>query len=866
MDKRRYIYSLSLILLLIVVAAGWFATDYLGDKARQEIIGESQASILTLSTHISSTLDNLGGAAESLAGSPLIASALPSKGAQELEHANSALDRYNSSLKISVSYLMDADGLTVAASNRHDPDSFLGESYRFRPYFQEAAKGRAGHYFAMGITSGKRGYYASHPVQDRSGAVVGVVTMKRNLDEMETFISKYPFCFLISPEGIIFLSSTPSMVLKSLWPLDEATRGKLIASRQFGDKPFEAVMEKEIADGTEVALNENGYFVSRAKIGRDGWSIVLLTPTDRIRVYKLAGILATISIGFLIIVFLGTVYAIDQSHETMRQNEEHRRLLLNAAGEGIFGIDTAGQLTFVNPAALSMLGFSEEEMIGRDVHNLIHHSHKDGSRYSVEDCPMYNSCAQATNTHVADEILWRKDGSSFPVEYASMPITKDGRLMGAVVTFSDITARKRAEKALRESEEKYRSIFDNAPLGLLHINKEGVMTSCNDKLVEIIGSSREALIGLKMLDLPDKKIVGAVKQALDGKSGYYDDDYRSFTSHKVTPIHALFAPIIFEKGEIIGGIGIIDDITERKRAEEVLRESEERFRQVVDNMSEVFWLRSADNLNVLYVSPAYERIWGRTRQSLYDNPDSFIDSVADEDKPMVIERFNAYLEGGSFDLEYRIVRPDGGIRWVWSKSFPVRDDQGNIVRHTGMGMDITEHKQAQEKIHQMAYHDYLTSLPNRKLFSDRLHIALAQAQRNQRGVTVILLDIDHFKDVNDTLGHDVGDLLLKAAAERLSATLRKSDTVARYGGDEFALILPDLKEVESVIRVGRKIVDSFREPFLLGTHQLIATTSIGIALYPDDGTDEATLLKNADIAMYQAKQTGRNRYKIFEKS
>ena len=120
--------------------------------------------------------------------------------------------------------------------------------------------------------------------------------------------------------------------------------------------------------------------------------------------------------------------------------------------------------------------------------------------------------------------------------------------------------------------------------------------------------------------------------------------------------------------------------------------------------------------------------------------------------------------------------------------------------------------------------------------------------------------------MNDTLGHDAGDLLLKAAAERLSATLRRSDTVARYGGDEFALILPDLKEVESVIRVARKIADSFREPFLLGTHQLIATTSIGIAVYPDDGTDEVTLLKNADIAMYQAKQTGRNRYKIFEKS
>jgi diguanylate cyclase (GGDEF)-like protein len=120
--------------------------------------------------------------------------------------------------------------------------------------------------------------------------------------------------------------------------------------------------------------------------------------------------------------------------------------------------------------------------------------------------------------------------------------------------------------------------------------------------------------------------------------------------------------------------------------------------------------------------------------------------------------------------------------------------------------------------------------------------------------------------VNDTFGHDVGDLLLMTAAERLSAALRKGDTVARYGGDEFTLILTGPKEVESVIRVARKIVCSFRKPFLIGTHQLIVTTSIGITVYPGDGTDEAILLKNADIAMYQAKQTGRNRFKIFEKS
>ena len=147
--------------------------------------------------------------------------------------------------------------------------------------------------------------------------------------------------------------------------------------------------------------------------------------------------------------------------EALQKSEESKRLLLHAVGDGIFGVDATGQVTFVNPAALRMLGFSVEEMLGQNAHALIHHSHKDGSNYPDEDCPMYASYTQATENHVTDEMLWRKDGSSFPVEYSSMPIINDGKVMGAVVTFRDITKRKQAEEALHRSEEKYRTIIEN---------------------------------------------------------------------------------------------------------------------------------------------------------------------------------------------------------------------------------------------------------------------------------------------------------------------------------------------------------------------------------------------------------------------
>jgi diguanylate cyclase (GGDEF)-like protein len=175
------------------------------------------------------------------------------------------------------------------------------------------------------------------------------------------------------------------------------------------------------------------------------------------------------------------------------------------------------------------------------------------------------------------------------------------------------------------------------------------------------------------------------------------------------------------------------------------------------------------------------------------------------------------------------------------------------------------YRKAEVTVRHMAYHDFLTGLPNRKLFSDRLNIALARAQRNQKIVGIAMLDLDHFKDVNDTLGHHKGDLLLKATAERLYADLRKGDTIARFGGDEFVLILPDLNSIEDAIHIAQKIIDSFSKPFLIGNHQLVMTTSLGIAVYPHDGTDDDILLRNADIAMYQAKQAGRARYELYEK-
>lgn len=463
--SQRRLFVLTGILSIAVLSGGWVMTAYLGNQALRGVTDESEASLLTLAIYISSELDKIEGAAKSLSGSPHIAPALLSRSPSDLMQANAALDRYNSALGVSVSYLMDAGGLTLASSNRQEPDSFVGQSYHFRPYFIKALKGTPDRYFGVGVTTGKRGFYASHPVRSPNGRIIGVVAMKKDLDETGTFLRKYPNCFLVSPAGIIFLSSRPEMLFKSLWPVPEETRKVLAASKQFGIHPFDALYSKEMTNGDTIDFQGNEYLVFRKVLDRDGWSVVFLISTDRIRIYKTIGIMSTLSLCLLISIFSGVIYLTEKSRQTIRHSEKRYRTLFNSANDAILIMkDTT--LTDCNDLTLKMFGCTREQIIGKSLEAFSPPLQPDG-RNSREKILEKIHQAMAGEPQFFEWKHCRCDGTPFDAEVSLSSIqVYDEVLIQSFVR--DITERKRME-------EEIAALSLSDPLTGLY-NRRGFMT------------------------------------------------------------------------------------------------------------------------------------------------------------------------------------------------------------------------------------------------------------------------------------------------------------------------------------------------------------------------------------------------------
>jgi diguanylate cyclase (GGDEF)-like protein/PAS domain S-box-containing protein len=760
-----------------------------------------------------------------------------------------------------------------------------------------------------------------------------------------------------------------------------------------------------------------------------------------------------------------------------RRNE----LILESAGEGIFGINSRGDHIFINRAGSRMLGYGEGELAGRHSHPIWHHSRADETPYPEEKCNIYRTARDGVSRQVDDEVFWKKDGTPVPVEYTTTPIREGGDIVGTVVTFRDVTERKQAEESLkrayagletkvrertrelarandelrmevaerkraveliRKSKElsdalnnlgtvihssldigeilqrvveegakslkvdasmiglledgifrihyvyrlpdaflsrtltrnelrglhhaaeagdavafndafnderlnrrfvremgirslivapitirnkiegaityyglsrriefgeehldfarklgasvslalenarlynalqkaeklsasrfkQLQTIYDTAPVGLCFIDTNLRYVSINRRLAEINDVSIEKTIGRGISEVVKDEPGAAQRiEALVIKAIQTGEPVENVEIVRKTKeafiVSSNFYPVTDQAGAVAGVNIVVQDISQRKRAEEALRKSERRLNAILNSISDMAWFKDREGRFIL-VNDAFAASAGKKADDLPGKTDFDVWPKNLAEKYIADDR-EVMHKGVRKRFEEPLAGTDGMNRWIETIKTPIYDETGAVTGTVGIARDVTDRKRMEEEIRHMAQHDALTGLPNRRLFLDLLKVEIAQARRHRTKLAVLFLDLDRFKEINDTLGHETGDQLLKEVARRFRKTIRESDTVARIGGDEFNMVLSDIAVAEGVSEIAVKIVKSLADPVIIGGHELHISTSVGVSIFPDDSEEIETLLRYADIAMYHAKESGRNTFRFYNPS
>ena len=421
------------------------------------------------------------------------------------------------------------------------------------------------------------------------------------------------------------------------------------------------------------------------------------------------------------------------------------------------------------------------------------------------------------------------------------------------------------------NDQQFRSLVQHALDIIAILEADGTIRYINPAVEKTLGHKTEALIGTEIFDLvhPDdtEQVSASFAEILQNpRTKRISMKFRARDAGGFSHYIELVGTNLHDVPTVRGIVINARDVTERELAEEILRESEEKFRLLAENAQDLIYLyRLSPTSGFQYVSPSATTISGYRPEEYYADPELLFKLVHEDDRHLV-ERFwrspEAYVEG--FPAQ-RWIRKDGGVIWTEQRNKLIHDREGNLVAVEGIVRDVTDRKRMEEHLEYQAYHDPLTDLPNRSLIIDRLTHALARANRRGSHVAILFMDLNDFKVINDSLGHEAGDHLLVALADRLQGCLRLEDTLARLGGDEFVILLEDTSNLSDATRICERILEELRRPFMLDEREVFVTPSIGIALDTPGQESPEELLRNADTAMYQAKEKGVH-YRMFDSS
>ncbi len=669
---------------------------------------------------------------------------------------------------------------------------------------------------------------------------------------------------------------------------------------------------------------------------------------------------------------------------------EDQEALLNAIVEGIWVTDDQGRCTFVNDAGAALLGMTPTDLLGQPLHEVVAPLGIQGQPIPAAEWPLLGPLRGLGRMQVAGELLCRND-TEITIEYCSVPIAAGDKVSGLVATVRDITALVRGEAELRASARRFRAVFAEAGFGIWLIDIDGYLVEVNRAFVDFIGYSQEELTKLTIADIthPDDIAVN-VASRIDLLSGQLDSFQieKRYIRKDGSIIWGLLtaSAIRDDHGQPLYTVGMVEDITARKSAEDALIHSAESFTSIFNAAGEPLII--CDGLKILSVNDAYRNLVGHTfelldGQLLATSSAVLADWVAQMAAtlvtPEVVEleldradgttvpvevsrkairyqgkaatlislrniaqrrAVQAELEtsrrnlseaqriahlgsweytfeskelhlsdevyrigglvnrnisgykpslGGLLavihpddrehaaaafqqreagitlpDIDYRIVRPDGEVRIVHQRSEVLRDEQGHPQKLVGTAMDVTDQRRLESWLAHQATHDSLTGLPNRHFFLEQLEASIAQARSSGSKDVVFFLDIDNFKYVNDTRGHDKGDRLLIAVAERLQQLMRREDTLARLDGDEFVVLLRSMQNVEAAQAFADRLLADLAIPLWLDGDEQEVAASIGLVLVHSDYLRAEDVLRDADVAMYHAKAEGRAQSAIFD--